>query len=378
MNDYREKTLQELAAKSGAVSSRFALVGFDGFVDRIVHPIDERQGPGDRFRRIDTMAAFAKRIEAAAGHSTNIEIHTLVEKIGGNGPIMANALLQTGMDVHYIGALGRPAVLPVFESFASGTRAISVGNPGVTHALEFQDGKVMLGTMESFDEIDFARILREGGEGVVTDLISRADMLAFVNWTMMPHMTGILHGILDRILPNLGPRDHRSFFVDLSDPEKRSDGDLLTVLRMLRRFALHGRMVLGLNLKEALRVDRVLGNAPGSTDPAGLRLIASRLRKQLDIHQVVIHPTDGAACATKTGDYYTPGPMVREPRITTGAGDHFNAGYMLGETLELSPESCLVLAVAFSGWYVSSGTSPSLLDVESFIRQWQADVSRFE
>ena len=58
---------------------------------------------------------------------------------------LANAMLSLGMNVRYIGALGSPNINPVFDEFARKTSAISLCEPGITTALEFKDGKVMLG-----------------------------------------------------------------------------------------------------------------------------------------------------------------------------------------------------------------------------------------
>jgi len=82
---------------------------------------------------------------------------------------------------------------------------------------------------------------------------------------------------------------------------------------------------------------------------------------------VVIHPTDCAVCSTAVGEAWVPGPYTAQPRITTGAGDHFNAGFMLARLLALEPEACLTLGVSFSGYYVRTARSPSLNEIEAFL-----------
>jgi sugar/nucleoside kinase (ribokinase family) len=85
---------------------------------------------------------------------------------------------------------------------------------------------------------------------------------------------------------------------------------------------------------------------------------------------VVVHPRESAACATAEGTFWVPGPYTDEPLITTGAGDHFNAGYVRGQMLELAPEACLGLGVCTSGHYVRTARSPSLDDLEKFLENW--------
>ena len=66
-----------------------------------------------------------------------------------------------------------------------------------------------------------------------------------------------------------------------------------------------------------------------------------------------------------------PGPYTEKPLITTGAGDHFNAGFTTGQLLGLDPEGCLALGVSTSGHYVRTGESPSLAALETFLANWR-------
>ena len=80
------------------------LVGFDGFVDEIVTPVAARHGPGEDHAPFASIAEFAERVGAAGrGRNANIEIVPRLEKLGGNGPILADGLLALGCDVRYIG-----------------------------------------------------------------------------------------------------------------------------------------------------------------------------------------------------------------------------------------------------------------------------------
>ena len=219
-----EKVLQEIQDNTFHTSGKLSMVGLDGFVDKIVAPVDKRHGMGEQFDAIETIADLGSRISAAAGKSANLELFPRFEKLGGNGPIMANALLSLGLGVRYVGALGKPSIHPVFEKFAEKTDAISLTEPGITTALEFKDGKIMLGNMVSLEDIDYHQIIQAAGEGPFLDLLSKCDLVSIVNWTMIPKMTSILQQLADNVLPNLPPRDNRSFFFDLTDPAKAFQG----------------------------------------------------------------------------------------------------------------------------------------------------------
>ncbi|MBN1404734.1 MAG: carbohydrate kinase family protein [Opitutales bacterium] len=369
---YIAQTIEQLGRKASTIASKRALVGLDGFVDKIMAPVATRSGLGEAFTPMASMSEFGQRILDFAGKSCNIELFPRMEKLGGNGPIMANALVGGGMKVRYIGALGDGSVHPVFEEFAAHTSAVSLCDPGITNALEFEDGKILLGQMASLDLLSYERIVEVMGEGAFFDEISRCDLIAMTNWTMIPRMTEVFEAMLDKVLPNLPPKDGgRLFFFDLADPKKRSEGDIRTVLEVIGRFRGHGRVTLGLNHAESQQVAKVLGIGEIANTEHSLREGAAAIRNALEITCVVIHPREGAACATKEGSYYTDGPLCEKPLISTGAGDHFNAGFVTGQVLGLSPEACLTVAVSFSGQYVRTAKSPNLTATDSFLRNWK-------
>ena len=368
--DYRKRTLEELETHASHISRRSALIGLDGFIDKIVRPVAQRDGQGEQFTPMRTISEFGERIMSASGKSTNIELYLVMDKLGGNGPIMANALLSAGMQTRYVGALGHPHIHSVFEEFAARSKAVSIAEPSITTAMEFADGKVMLGNTVSLDDITFEALIHHIGEGPFIDLISRADLIGLVNWTMIPNMTALFTSLLDRIIPMLPPRDQRIWFFDLADPEKRSQGDLVTALKTIARFQPHGSVTLGLNLKESQQVARALGLPGRNADANGIQETARAIREKLGLGTVVVHPKESAACANRDGTWWIEGPYTDSPKITTGAGDNFNAGFVTDQLLELSPVACLTVGACFSGHYVRTAKSASLNDIDAFLRRW--------
>ncbi|MFT3868460.1 MAG: PfkB family carbohydrate kinase [Nibricoccus sp.] len=349
-------------------STRRVIAGFDGFVDRIVVPVALRHGPGENFTPIATIPEFAQRMQNAAGRSTNIELHQRMEKLGGNGPIMSNALMAFGTSLKYIGALGSQHPVPALSDFAKHSKAITLCDPGLTTALEFTDGKLMLGLMSGFDELTYERIIeRVGSEDAMRSFVAEAHLVSLVNWTMLPHMTAIFRAFVDRLLPSIPKRDGRIFFFDLADPEKRGDSELQTALDVVSDFEKFGSVTLGLNLKEAEHVARILEIPSSGESEQSLRSLANAIREKLRLSVVVVHPRKSAACATANGTYWKPGPYCERPLVTTGAGDHFNAGFALGQLIGLNPEGCLATGVGTSGLYVRTGASPTLDHLETFL-----------
>lgn len=344
------------------------MVGFDGFVDTILHVVKKRHS-ATRYDRLERMSEFGERIQEAAGLSANMEMVTQMQKLGGNGPIMANAMHAAGTSVTYIGNLGYPSLHPVFTDFAKQTEVHSIAEPGYTDAVEFDDGKLMFGKHQSLRDVNWSNLLKHLTEKQLLGIFSRSQFIALVNWTMLTQMRGIFQKISSVIAPKLkGPR--RILFFDLADPAKRSSEDIAEALRQISRFQKHFRVVLGLNFREGVQVGEVLGVRVPEETHEGVRVHAVRLRELLEIDSVVIHPTQFAAAANESDSACVEGPYTPKPKITTGAGDHFNAGFSIGCILGLNLSQSLQLGVATSGFYVRNARSPRGADLMKFLKSY--------
>lgn len=361
----RQVLEQIQGARSRLVKSK-VLVGLDGFVDTILHVVDKRES-ATKYARLAKMGEFGKRIQAASGLSANFEMVTQRVKLGGNGPIMAHALGNYGAPVTYIGNLGAPNVHPVFADFARQAELFSIAEPGFTDAIEFEDGKLMCGKHGSLKEINWETILKYLPEDALIEKFSEASLVALVNWTMLPMMNGVFQKILARVAPALGG-ERRWIFFDLADPAKRTRGDIAAVLKIIVKFQKFFKVILGLNLNESRQIGEVLRiKAPdGSEEQVATH--AARIREKLKIETVVVHPTQFAAAADANGAACVAGPFTPKPKLTTGAGDHFNAGFCIGRLLGGDLATSLQIGVATSGFYVRQAKSPRLEDLRKFLR----------
>ena len=359
-----ERTARKLADAESGLAQRPVLVGLDGFVDSIIAVVDKRYS-AEHYDPVRTISALAEKIQHAAGESSNYELVVKRRKLGGNGPILAHAFATLGLDVTYIGALGYPVRDPVFDDLARRARVISVAQPGQTDALEFDDGKLMFGKHETLGDVTWKNLVAQVGDTELTGFFQGAQLVGLVNWTMVPHMSRIWSMLLDQVY-STGDRRAGTLFIDLADPEKRTPDDIAEALALLTRFQDRIDVVLGLNLKEACEVAQVLGFAP-RRDPEGeLTELAAEIRAALAIACVVVHPRRSAAAATPDETAWFAGPFIEHPLISTGAGDHFNAGFCLGRMLGLTPEECLCAGVATSGYYVRTAQSPTAAQLADF------------
>lgn len=369
-SDLREQTASKLLAAVGEVKGMTAFIGLDGFVDDILHVVDKRES-AEKYLRLPTIAQLAERLAAAAGKSTNVELVSQMTKLGGNGPIMANALASFGINVTYLGILGYPNLHPVFADFAKRAEVHSIAEPGYTDALEFEDGKVMLGKHQSLKEMNWENICARFGEQRFAAKFGTATLVGFVNWTMLTHMSDIWAAVLKEICPAMkGQR--RKLFIDLADPEKRTTEDITRALELIANFQKYFDVMLGLNEKESHEIGKSLGLNTADNSPEGLQKLCREIHLRVPVDTLIVHPTAYALASGPDGRFLIEGPFTPRPRITTGAGDHFNSGFCLGKLLGMSTESCLLTGVSTSGFYVRTGQSPSLSDIAGLLRNWPA------
>lgn len=360
------QTAERLIGSRAALQRTPALLGFDGFVDRIYQVVDSRKSATD-FVPVKTLKAFGQRISGAAGKSLNVEIVLQQTKLGGNGPIMAFAMSSLGVPVTYCGMTGYPKVHPVFSEFAKRANVLGFAEPAETDAYEFTDGKLLVGRHATVAEVTFDNIRKRIGDTTWRKLWEAARFVSMNNWTMLPHMTSVWKKIQSET-SGKEPAFRKMMFFDLADPEKRAKSDIAAAIKTVAKFQEQNDVILGLNERESHQVGAVLGIKGGGSGEKQIGDLAGKIRERLKLQCVVIHPVKFAAAADANGSYTVVGPYTPKPRISTGAGDHFNAGFCIGCLLGCEPPQALQLGVATSGFYVRQAASPSREQLVRFLQ----------
>jgi len=115
-------------------------------------------------------------------------------------------------------------------------------------------------------------------------------------------------------------------------------------------------------------VAKVLRLKGAAKNPKGYASLAGAIREKMGIQVVVIHPVEYACAADAEGEVFVNGPYTSKPKISTGAGDHFNSGFTIGRLLGLGLAHSLQLAVAASGFYVRHANSPNREQLVRFLQ----------
>ncbi len=351
-------------------SSVKGVIGFDGFIDEVVHVVDKRIDPKN-YTRVLTLKDYGQRIVATSGLSSNVEIVTVSKKLGGNGPIMANALIKFGMKMSYVGAIGYPETNAVFKSIVERCENVyPVSDPSSTDAMEFEDGKIIRTKLSPFQELNFESIKQRVGLDVLASLLDECSLIGFEDWTLPPYSGEIWKGIYNEVLPILKNNTKgKILFFDLADPASRREEEVCDALQTISLYSKHYNVILGLNLREAVQIANILGGGFGYSE-YDLKKLAEFIKGYINVNMLVIHPLKESCCLKDRVFCERSGPYCEKPKLTTGAGDNFNAGFLMGIALGASPEESLLLGMAASGFYVRNARSAGFEEIKRFLLLW--------
>ena len=348
------QVLKDLLTESAGRPLR-AVVGFDGYEDSLFKVIRQRSNDGKVPYR--DIKEFGTDILSRAGISGGFELEKISLRAGGNGPLMAAALAALGIKVTCIGALGLPEVEAVFQPLKERCRLLSVAEPASTVALEFGDGKIMLGDTGSFETLDWAQVVDKVGLQELRGLFDNIELLALVNWANLPKATDLWQGLLEDVLMKGSPRrESLRIFFDLADLTRCGTKETRELMELIGRFRNHGEVSLGLNENEAWQLADKLGVNRANLD--SLESLGKSLLAFVKVDCLVIHPRNCAVVFQGACISTVPGRVVTQVLLSTGGGDNFNAGFCAGLLCGLSGKNAAELAVLVSSLYVETGRSP--------------------
>ncbi|HPR40593.1 MAG TPA: PfkB family carbohydrate kinase [Oscillospiraceae bacterium] len=340
---------------SGEANIR-ALVGFDGYLDRLVRL--KRSQTEELFYA--TIGEFAEFIRNKQGISSDIAFHTVSEQFGGNGPLMALALAEKGFQTTCIGAMGLPEPDRHFTPLCEKARVVSICEYAPSFNMEFQDGKLMFGEGEKLDGIDWARIKEAVGFEELACMFEGADVFGYANWSSLSKSADILGGILSEILSRMTPRPEgcrRLAFFDLADPSAKAEEQFQELFDAIRGLRKRYTVAVGLNRKEFLAV---YNQWFGKTEKEFSERLVEELCADFPADEVAVHVPDGSyAVEIGKGYGFVPVERVEAPVLTTGAGDNYNSGYCLGAALNLPAADCALLGNLSGRFLVKTGRPAS-------------------
>ncbi len=357
------------------IPKRKGFLGFDGYVDSLYSLVQSRENITE-WNKMEKMETFGGYVLKVAGSSANIE-RVLKRKIsGGFAPNTCRAINSVGMNVTLMAAIGYPDVHDSFKHLVEQdtVHPIPICNPGETLGLEFDNGKIMLTDFENIFSINWERLIEKIGiEGLCTEL-ENADIIGMGHWSLVHGLTEIWKKMIESVFPSIDSRD-TLFFVDLSDIKKRSKSDILEMLNTLKDIEEYFPVLLSLNDQEAIDITKALDGVPiinpNNQYHSDYYKAGININEKANLSYLVIHSPHFATITAKNQEHFwvTEG-YTSKPRYTTGAGDHFHSGTVIGLSCGLNPAESILLGNALTAIFVRTGKSPSFKELERFIRDY--------
>lgn len=342
-----------------------AVLGFDACIDNIFRII-RRKDSKNRTSYFNNSREFGEFLVEHENISCGIELETRLSKIGGNMVIMANALGTLGIKTHCIGTFGLPEILPVFRSMSPNCELYTVGETITASAMEFNDSKKIMFDPGPYNFLDWSDIKKRLGSDLIRKLFSGRNLISLVNWSEIAKSSEIWKGLIDEIIPYIDAEDYSPFvFVDFSDCSRKPHDEIINAISILAEFRKYFRVTVSMNQNEASVLTGVLGidgNLPDSK-------FISKLYQSLGVDELVIHRTKDALAYNGNDLAVSETFFCSEPKILTGGGDNFNAGFCFAKFFGFSLFQCILVANSVSGFYVRYGKSPARDELAEFLRQ---------
>jgi sugar/nucleoside kinase (ribokinase family) len=335
--------------------------GFDGYVDN-VRQAGTNAGASDG-DRITTLSEFGEEIvtSAAADSSLSISWERRGQRTGGHVSHLSRAYQTLGFDPTLVGMCGDP-VRDIFEEEFEACTLYSLGNPGITDAIEFDDGKLMLMENGGAGTLDWETIRSRVGVETLVDELDGAKLLGIGYWAVMPEMAGILDGLRETVFPELSaPPEH--VLLDPANIRELDPEILESIVSATGRLADEVDVTVSANRYETKELAAVLGAHTSDELRADARVAFDFLA----VDRFVGHSVDESVVVRDDGTTSVRVAPVESPELTTSAGDHFNAGLSLGLVEGVSEEAAVVLGNALAREFVRTGETPTYDDVVSAV-----------
>lgn len=337
-------------------------IGFDGFVDHLYYAVAKRMNR-EAYQPFTTLKEFGRRIEEASSKSCNIESVLLHSNLGGNAPLLALGLSSFEFPLSLVGCLGFPTLHPLFQPLKKkSVELYSIGEPGITLAYEFQDGKLLLGTMNDVMKLSWEEALVRFPKFM--KILEQSSFLVTVNWTMSPLVQEFWLFLLKQPAEML---QEKNLFIDFADPRKRSKEDLRQALAILSDLSKRMNCSIGVNLAET---DALL-SAFDSPLPSRLEEKAAILSEKMPCTSFYIHsPYEVIGIAARDqASWHTERlqvPHTDTPFRLTGAGDMFNAGVIAALYEKKTLQKQLLRGMATSGIWIRKGKPATKNEIHTF------------
>jgi hypothetical protein len=332
------------------------LLGCDGFVDETYEIVEVRKSQSE-FTPMKKLKQFGELIVARADGGVGLELVPKRRCEGGFAINTGRVAACLGLMPRLPGLYGRAAIDPAYEQFQDICELFSLGDPALTIALEFGDGKVLMSNLEAVSSLNWEDFEKHFGEKKLKEMFSGVDILGLGYWSLTANFDELFKGFMKQYETTTPPR--RMFF-DFADIKKKSSESFIRSLELIRSFSGRIPMVFSLNEHEVLELFSRIGVARPELTPKAISSALAIARERIGFAELVVHtPEFAAASSAAEGEAYA--IQERQTKIVrlAGAGDSFNGGYLCASLGDLALKERLVVANAVTAFFVTHGSPPT-------------------
>ncbi len=332
------------------------LLGCDGFVDETYQIVDVRRSATE-FSPIEQLKLFGELIVKRADGGVGLEIIAKRRCEGGFGINTGRVPAILGLQPVLPGLYGRNEIDPAFKEFEEICSMESLGDPALTLAFEFADGKLLMSDLSAVSNLSWKQFKDHFGEDKLREMFADVDILGLGYWSLTANFDGLLKGFMSQYTNSRPPR--RMFF-DFADIKKKSPESFLASLELIRSYSDKIPMTFSLNEHEVNELFLRIGLDEPEYTPDAIVSALTVARQKIGFDELVVHTPDFAAASSASeGEAYAMQDRQSNVIRLAGAGDSFNGGYLCASLGSLPLKKRLVMANATTAFFVTHATTPT-------------------
>jgi hypothetical protein len=348
-------TMQKYADFINNISGKI-LLGCDGFVDETYEIVEVRKSRTE-FTPMRNLRQFGELLVERADGGVGVELVPKRRCEGGFGINTGRVAACLGLKPCLPGLYGSQAIDPAYHEFEEICDLVSLGDPALTIALEFSDGKVLMSNLEAVSNLTWEDFRTHFGEEKLKELFAGVDILGLGYWSLTANFDGLFQGFMEQYETATPPR--RMFF-DFADIKKKSSESFIKSLELIRTFNSKIPMTFSLNEHEVLELFSRVGVERPKLDPAAIASALTVAREKIGFDELVVHtPEFAAASSAAEGEAHAIQDRQTNVVRLAGAGDSFNGGFLCASLGNLPLKERLVVANAVTAFFVTHATGPT-------------------
>lgn len=332
------------------------LLGCDGFVDETYEIVEVRKSRTD-YSTMKNLKQFGELLVDRADGGVGVELVWKRRCEGGCGINTGRIAAFLGIKPILPGLYGDKSIDPAFEEFKDNCELLSLGNPALTIALEFPDGKVLMSDLAAVSNLTWKDVVDRLGEDKLKEIFTDLDIVGLGYWSLTANFDDLFKGFMAQCESITPPK--RMFF-DFADIKKKSSEAFIESLELIKQYNDRIPLTFSLNEHEVFELFSRIGVEQPALEPAAIASALTIAREKIGFDELVVHTPDfGAASSATDGEAYA--IQVKQTNVVrlTGAGDSFNGGYLCASLGDLPLKQRLVMANAATAFFVTNGTGPT-------------------